>query len=89
MRKKLKHHAAERKPRQCGEAAANSVPPENSPKWTVSIGIGEEILLRKYICTQPQFQASPACVREKLKLKNTSEQFFMCASRGGPRVFSL
>lgn len=35
MRKKLKHHAAERKPRQCGETAANSVPPENSPKWTV------------------------------------------------------
>ena len=57
MRKKVKHHAAERKPRQCGEAAANSVPPENSPKWTVS---RDWKLLRKYICTQPQFQASPA-----------------------------
>ena len=35
MRKKLKHHAAERKPRQCGETTDNSVPPENFPKWTV------------------------------------------------------
>ena len=43
MRKKLKHYAAERKPRQCGETAANSMPPENSPKWTVSIEIGKEV----------------------------------------------
>ena len=36
MRSKIKHHAADRKPRLHSEPAAESIPPQNSPKWTIS-----------------------------------------------------
>ena len=36
MRSKIKHHAADRKPRLCCEPAAESIPPQTSPKWTMS-----------------------------------------------------
>ena len=36
IRSKIKHHAADRKPRLLSEPAAESIPPQNSPKWTIS-----------------------------------------------------
>ena len=36
IRSKIKHHAADRKTRLLSEPAAVSIPPQNSPKWTIS-----------------------------------------------------
>ena len=44
QRGKLKHHAAERKPRRPG-CDANTDPPENPPKWAVSRDWQKGILL--------------------------------------------
>ena len=36
MRSKIKHHAADRKPRLRSEPEVEFIPPQNSPKWTIS-----------------------------------------------------
>ena len=36
MLSKIKHHAADRKPRLRSEPEVEFIPPQNSPKWTIS-----------------------------------------------------